>query len=102
VNNKQLVSFWQIKIKIPSEFTHNYKLFMVKTLDTWILCITGWENQGTVVGICKWISSHGLVGQLPQLTVRGKWRLIQENWQISQTAISEMLICVTEISVCLG
>jgi len=104
--NKKLLSFWQINIKLPSEFTNNYKLFMVKILQTWVLCIIGWENQGTLVVICNWISSHGLEGQLPQLTIwTVKLRLIQENWQISQTAISEMLTClacVIEIYACLG
>lgn len=79
LNNEQLLNFWCIKMKLQMEFISDYWLFIVKVLWTWVLCIIGWENQGTGAKIWTWTVNCRLEGLSWQLNLnRQKVRHIQE------------------------
>lgn len=66
-NDRELMSFWCMKVKLPSEFTGDYWICMVKILWLYILAVvTKLRDNGIMAEIWTWKTSCGLVVLSPQ------------------------------------
>lgn len=66
-NSRELMCFWHMKVKLPSEFTGDYWICVVKILWLYILAVmTQLRNNGMMAEIWTWMTSCGLVVLSPQ------------------------------------